>query len=80
VEYRQGKLNGAADTLSHQEVDTAAVHAISAPTFELFNKLRDEIQHSPEAYRDICVCYGVVHYVIPYWWCLFRLLSIRLII
>jgi hypothetical protein len=57
VEYRQGKLSGAADTLSHQEEDTAAVHAISSPTFELFNKLRDEIQHSPEAYRDICVCY-----------------------
>jgi hypothetical protein len=49
VEYRQGKLNGAADTLSHQEEDTDAVHAISSPTFELFDKLRDEIQHSPEA-------------------------------
>jgi hypothetical protein len=43
VEYRQGKLNGAADALSHWEEDTVVVHAISSPTFELFNKLQDEI-------------------------------------
>jgi hypothetical protein len=48
VEYREGKLNGAVDALSHREEDTATVHAISSPTFELFDKLRDEIQHSPE--------------------------------
>jgi hypothetical protein len=53
VVYRQGKLNGAADALSRQEEDPAAVHAISSPTFELFDKLRDEIQHSPEA---VAVC------------------------
>jgi hypothetical protein len=39
VVYRQGKLNGAADALSRQEEDPAAVHAISSPTFELFDKL-----------------------------------------
>jgi hypothetical protein len=49
VEYRQGKLNGAADALSRREEDTAVVHAISSPTFELFDKLCDEIQHSLEA-------------------------------
>jgi hypothetical protein len=49
MEYRQGKLNGAADALSRQEEDTAVVHAISSPTFELFDKLCDEIQHSLEA-------------------------------
>jgi hypothetical protein len=49
VEYRQGKLNNAADALSHREEDTAAVHAISSPTFEPFDKLREEIQHSAEA-------------------------------
>jgi hypothetical protein len=49
VEYRQGKLNGAADALSCREKDIAAIHAISSPTFELFDKLRDEIQHSTEA-------------------------------
>jgi hypothetical protein len=49
MEYRQGKLNGAADALSRREEDTAVVHAISSPTFELFDKLCDEIQHSLEA-------------------------------
>jgi hypothetical protein len=49
VQYRQGNLNGVADALPHREEDTASVHAISSPTFELFDKLRDEIQHSPEA-------------------------------
>jgi hypothetical protein len=49
VEYRPGKLNGAADALSLREEDTAAVHSISTPTLELFDSLRDEIQHSPEA-------------------------------
>jgi hypothetical protein len=39
VEYRPGKLNGAADTLSrHEELD-ATVQSLSAPSFELFDSL-----------------------------------------
>jgi hypothetical protein len=42
VEYRTGKLNGAADALSRREEDVTVFHAISAPTFALFDKLRVE--------------------------------------
>jgi hypothetical protein len=48
VEYRPDKLNGAADALSRREEDIAVVHAISAPTFTLFDKLRAEAQADPE--------------------------------
>jgi hypothetical protein len=42
VEYRPGKLNGAADALSRRDEDTGTVHAISAPTFQVFDTLRAE--------------------------------------
>jgi hypothetical protein len=42
VEYRPGKLNGAADALSRRDEDNATVHAISAPTFQVFDILRAE--------------------------------------
>jgi hypothetical protein len=48
VEYRPDKLNGAADALSRREEDIAVVHAISAPTFTLFDKLRAEAQADAE--------------------------------
>jgi H2-forming N5,N10-methylenetetrahydromethanopterin dehydrogenase-like enzyme len=53
VEYRPGKLNNTVDTLSHREEDIVVVHTISTPTFELFDKLRAELQQDPEA---IAVC------------------------
>jgi hypothetical protein len=34
VEYRLGKLNGAADALSHRDEDVATIHSLSAPTFQ----------------------------------------------
>jgi hypothetical protein len=34
VEYRPGKLNGAADALSHRDEDVATIHSLSAPTFQ----------------------------------------------
>lgn len=42
VKYRPGKLNGDADALSHRDGDVAAAFALSSPTFELFDTLRDE--------------------------------------
>jgi hypothetical protein len=42
VEYRPGKLNGAVDALSQRDEDNATVHAISAPTFQVFDILRAE--------------------------------------
>jgi hypothetical protein len=48
VEYRPNRLNGAIDALLCCEEDIAAVHAISARTFVLFDKLRVEAQADPE--------------------------------
>lgn len=45
--YRPGKLNGAADALSRREENQPSVHAISAPTFELFDVLREEYGGHP---------------------------------
>jgi hypothetical protein len=48
VEYRPGKLNGVAGALSRCEKDIAAIHAISAPTFQLFDRLCTKVQDDPE--------------------------------
>jgi hypothetical protein len=48
VEYRPSKLNDTADALLHREEDVAVVHAVSAPTFALFNKLHTEAQANLE--------------------------------
>jgi hypothetical protein len=42
VEYRPGKLNGAADALSRREEPMGTLHSMSLPTFSLFDNLRDE--------------------------------------
>jgi hypothetical protein len=49
VEYRPGKLNGAADALSRREEDIAVVQAILTPTFTLFDQLQAELQQNSEA-------------------------------
>ena len=43
VEYRPGKQNGAADALSRRHEDALAVHALSMPSFEVFDTLRQEL-------------------------------------
>jgi hypothetical protein len=48
VEYRSGKLNGAADALSRRDEEVAAIHSLSAPTFQLFDALRAEADTDPQ--------------------------------
>jgi hypothetical protein len=48
VEYRSGKLNGAADALSRRDEEVAAIHSLSAPTFHLFDALRAEADTDPQ--------------------------------
>lgn len=47
VEYQPGKLNGAADAVSRRDEDSAALHSISAPIFQLFDTLRVESATDP---------------------------------
>jgi hypothetical protein len=49
VEYRQGKLNVVADALSRQHEDSMCIHAISSPSFTVFDDLRAELQNSSNA-------------------------------
>jgi hypothetical protein len=51
MEYRPGKLNGAADALSRRADKVATINAISTPIFELFEDLRLESQTDPQATR-----------------------------
>lgn len=48
VEYKPGKLNGAADALSRRDEGSLAVATISTPTFELFEALRAEAAQDPQ--------------------------------
>jgi hypothetical protein len=43
VEYRPGKLNAAADALSRRDEAPGAIHALSMPSFEIFDVLRGEL-------------------------------------
>ena len=54
VEFRLGSLNMVADALSRRHDNDAAAHAISGPSFELFDELRREVQEIPDlrALRD----------------------------
>jgi hypothetical protein len=48
VEYKPGKLNGAADALSRRE-ELASVFSLILPTFQLFDKLRAELATDTQA-------------------------------
>jgi hypothetical protein len=48
VEYRQGKFNVVADALSRRNEDSLAAHAISMPSFLLYDQLRTEIAEFPQ--------------------------------
>jgi hypothetical protein len=49
VEYRPGKMNGAADALSRRDEEpTAAVNLLSTPTLEVFDTLRKEALTDPQ--------------------------------
>lgn len=48
VEYRPGKLNGAADALSRRDEAVLDSYSISSPSFELFDTLRAEMQSDPQ--------------------------------
>jgi hypothetical protein len=46
VEYRSGRLNTVVDALSRREVEQPCLVAISAPSFDLYNDLRTELQEA----------------------------------
>jgi hypothetical protein len=48
VEYRLRKLNRAADALSRRETELLSIHSISAPSFQLFDTLREEAVSDPQ--------------------------------
>jgi hypothetical protein len=48
VEYQQGKFNVVTDALSRHDVDSLAAHAISTPSFLLYDQLRAEISELPQ--------------------------------
>lgn len=54
VEYRPGRLNTVADALSRRGDDAASLNAISAPSFQLYDELRHELQEDPalRAFHD----------------------------
>lgn len=47
VEYKPGKLNIVADTLSRRDSEHLSVHSLSAPTFVFYDQLKQEIASSP---------------------------------
>jgi hypothetical protein len=49
VEYRQGKFNVVADALSRRNEDCMEVHALSSPSFVLYDQLRDQLAMLPQA-------------------------------
>lgn len=42
MDYKSGKQNVVADTLSHRDTETASLHALSTPTFTIFEDLCKE--------------------------------------
>ena len=52
VEYRLGRLNSVADTLSRRDEEAAALCALSGPSFDLFNDIRRATATDPVA-RDL---------------------------
>jgi hypothetical protein len=48
VEYRQGKFNVVTDALSQHNEDVMAAHAVSSPSFVLYDQLRAETVTLPQ--------------------------------
>jgi hypothetical protein len=48
VEFKPGRQNTATDTLSRRDEEGPAVHALSIPTFDLFEQFRMEAETLPE--------------------------------
>jgi hypothetical protein len=48
IEYMPRKLNGVADALSPRETELLSIHSISAPSFQLFDTLREEALSDPQ--------------------------------
>jgi hypothetical protein len=48
VEFKPGRRNAAADALSHCEEEVGTVHALSIPSFDLFDQFRVEAESLPE--------------------------------
>ena len=57
IEYRPGTLNIVADALSQRDGDNLLLHAVTAPSFQLFDDLRRELQLDDDmrALRDSIV-------------------------
>jgi hypothetical protein len=49
VEYRHGKLNVVTDALSRHDKGIMEGHALSIPTFTVYNMLREELAVHPKA-------------------------------
>jgi hypothetical protein len=47
VEYRPGRLNTVADALSRRDSDEPHIHALSTPTFQLYDDIRNAISSCP---------------------------------
>jgi hypothetical protein len=48
VDFNPGKTNTVADALSRRDEEVGAAHALSSPTFELYDEFRRETENLPD--------------------------------
>lgn len=48
MEFNPGKTNTVADALSRRDEEVGAAHALSSPTFELYDEFRRETENLPD--------------------------------